>query len=61
VQDILNALIDGLPGFPEAITVVFPQAQIHTCARRAGRRPGSGPPPCRIVAVLFGDRFVPET
>jgi len=31
VADILIALIDGLAGFPEAITAVFPQTQIHTC------------------------------
>ena len=31
VEDILIALIDGLAGFPEAITAVFPQTQIHQC------------------------------
>jgi putative transposase len=31
VEDILIAVIDGLKGFPEAITTVFPQAQIQTC------------------------------
>jgi transposase-like protein len=31
VEDILIALIDGLAGFPEAITAVFPQTQIHHC------------------------------
>jgi transposase-like protein len=31
VEDILIALIDGLAGFPDAITTVFPQAQIHHC------------------------------
>lgn len=31
VEDILVALIDGLAGFPEAITTVFPQAQIQHC------------------------------
>jgi putative transposase len=30
VADILIALIDGLTGFPEAITAVYPQTQIHT-------------------------------
>ena len=29
VDDILVALVDGLVGFPEAITTVFPQAQVH--------------------------------
>jgi transposase-like protein len=31
VEDILVALVDGLVGFPEAITTVFPQAQVHHC------------------------------
>jgi len=31
VDDILIALVDGLAGFPEAITTVFPQAQVHHC------------------------------
>lgn len=31
VEDILIAVIDGLKGFPEAITAVFPQTQIQTC------------------------------
>jgi transposase-like protein len=31
VEDILIALVDGLAGFPEAITTVFPQTQIHHC------------------------------
>lgn len=31
VEDILIALVDGLAGFPEAITTVFPQAQVHHC------------------------------
>jgi len=31
VNDILVAVIDGLKGFPEAITAVFPQTQIQTC------------------------------
>jgi len=31
VQDILFAVVDGLQGFPEAITSVFPQATIQTC------------------------------
>jgi transposase-like protein len=29
--DVLIAVVDGLKGFPEAITAVFPQAQIQTC------------------------------
>jgi len=31
VDDILIALVDGLVGFPEAITTVFPQTQVHHC------------------------------
>lgn len=31
VADILIAVVDGLKGFPEAITAVFPQAQVQTC------------------------------
>lgn len=31
VSDILVALIDGLTGFPDAITTVFPQAQVQQC------------------------------
>ena len=31
VSDILIAVIDGLKGFPDAITAVFPQTQIQTC------------------------------
>jgi len=31
VQDVLFAVVDGLQGFPAAITSVFPQATIQTC------------------------------
>lgn len=31
VQDVMYAVVDGLKGFPEAITSVFPQATIQTC------------------------------
>ena len=31
VQDALICLVDGLKGFPEAISAVFPQSQIQTC------------------------------
>lgn len=31
VADILIALVDGLVGFPAAITAVFPQTQVHQC------------------------------
>src|SRR5262245_51278942 len=30
-EDVLIAIVDGLKGFPEAITAVFPQAQVQTC------------------------------
>lgn len=31
VNDILIAVVDGLKGFPEAISAVFPETQIQTC------------------------------
>lgn len=31
VADVLIAVVDGLKGFPEAISTVFPQTQIQTC------------------------------
>ena len=31
VNDILIAVVDGLKGFPEAITSVFPQSVVQTC------------------------------
>jgi putative transposase len=31
VEDILIAVVDGLKGFPDAITSVFPQTEIQTC------------------------------
>jgi putative transposase len=31
VDDVLVAVVDGLKGFPEAITAVFPQATVQTC------------------------------
>jgi putative transposase len=30
-QDVLLAVVDGLKGFPEAITAVFPEAVVQTC------------------------------
>ena len=38
MADILIALIHGLTGFPEAITAVFPQTQIHTGVVHLARR-----------------------
>src|SRR5262245_24732675 len=31
VEDVLLAVVDGLKGFPEAITAVFPHATVQTC------------------------------
>jgi len=31
VDDLLIAVVDGLKGFPEAITAVFPEAAVQTC------------------------------
>jgi putative transposase len=31
VNDILIAIVDGLKGFPDAISAVFPETQIQTC------------------------------
>src|SRR5512147_1253520 len=31
VEDVLIAIVDGLKGFPEAITAAFPPAQVQTC------------------------------
>ena len=31
VEDVLLAVVDGLKGFPEAITAVFPEASVQTC------------------------------
>ena len=31
IEDILLAVVDGLKGFPDAITAVFPEAIVQTC------------------------------
>ena len=31
VEDVLVAVVDGLKGFPDAITAVFPDATVQTC------------------------------
>ena len=31
IEDILLAVVDGLKGFPDAITAVFPEATVQTC------------------------------
>lgn len=33
VQDILIAVLDGLKGFPGAITAAFPEATVQTCIK----------------------------
>ena len=38
IEDILIAVVDGLKGFPEAITAVFPKAQVQTCVVHLIRR-----------------------
>src|SRR3546814_21076126 len=41
VEDILLAVVDGLKGFPDAITAVFPETIVQTCIvhllRKIGR------------------------
>ena len=41
-EDILIAVVDGLKGFPEAITTVFPLASVPTCIVRLEGAPGPG-------------------
>ena len=31
VEDVLLTVVDGLKGFPEAITAVFPETTVQTC------------------------------
>src|SRR3712207_9366668 len=38
VQDILIAVVDGLRGFPEAISAVFPKTQVQACIVHLIRR-----------------------
>src|SRR5205085_6823951 len=38
VADILIAVVDGLKGFPEAISTVFPQTQVQACVVHLIRR-----------------------
>ena len=48
VADVLIAVTDGLKGFPEAITAVFPQAMVQTPDRGPGQalpRPPAAPQP----------------
>ncbi len=41
LQDILIAVVDGLKGFPEAITAAFPETMIQTCVRQWARTDGA--------------------
>ena len=43
LDDILIAVVDGLKGFPEAITAAFPQTQVQTCIVHLLRCPASAP------------------
>src|SRR5260221_7506865 len=38
VEDVLVAVVDGLKGFPDAITAVFPEATVQTCIVHLLRR-----------------------
>lgn len=40
VQDVLIAVVDGLKGFPEAITAAFPDTMVQTCVRNWARTNG---------------------
>ncbi len=42
-QDILIAVVDGLKGFPEAITSVFPRTIVQTCIVHLIRYSGATP------------------
>tara|TARA_R110000787_G_C13418336_1_gene444670 strand:- start:83 stop:1084 length:1002 start_codon:yes stop_codon:yes gene_type:complete len=48
VEDILLAVVDGLKGFPDAITAVFPEAIVQTCW--CGRPP-NGITMCQVEVV----------
>ena len=48
VEDIMLAVVDGLKGFPDAITAVFPEAMVQTCW--CGRPP-HGITMCQVEVV----------
>ena len=63
--DLLVAVVDGLKGFPEAITTVYPECIVQTCivhliryslqfASWKERKPLAK----AQFAIQFGDRFV---
>jgi hypothetical protein len=53
VEDVLVAVVDGLKGFPDAITAVFPQATVQTPDRGPGqalhRSPAALQPRLRLL------------
>ena len=51
-EDILLAVVDGLKGFPEAITAVFPEAIVQTCIVGLLKKL------CRSDSLHFGSRRV---
>jgi len=70
VEDVPIAVVDGLKGFSEAVTAVFPEAQVQTCegfrmpaahdagARRGRRRPKAArgrTRGCRAGRWRYGD------
>jgi transposase-like protein len=59
VQDILIAVVDGLKGFPEAITSAFPETTVQTCVRHRSRTHGDrrlapSRPPLAELLLLEG-------
>src|SRR3546814_15874975 len=52
VDDIMLAVVDGLKGFPDAITAVFPDATVQTC--------WSGRPPIRHRCARMRSLQIPS-
>ncbi len=63
VQDILIAVVDGLKGFPEAITSVFPKTVVQTCIVHLIRYSMQFAPwkEHRAVAVTLRSAQIPDT
>ena len=61
-QDILIAVVDGLKGFPEAITAAFPDAMVQTCIVHLVRhslnfvRRENSAPRCFPIRLTWKDR-----
>ncbi|NIJ09814.1 transposase-like protein [Saccharomonospora amisosensis] len=51
VEDILIVACDGLKGLPDAITALWPRAEVQLCGP-----PGPGEPAVRVEKVLVGDQ-----